>query len=216
MKASLKIAKDILNLNPLIRMTQLNLQALNLKPTPTLIYGLLKTILLSTSKNEFQNWTSSVVFGNLDDQVWYLENWCSGHMTGSKFMFSDFQPSVGPQATFGDNGTNNTEGYGALLHCLIKFSKLAYVNGLKHNLISINQLFDADYMVLFVKYQGTIFNINGEVVLIAPKRNKVHLVDFWSSLSWKETSFYSKANEEPNLLWHKRLSHIWVSSTSIN
>ncbi|GJV99193.1 hypothetical protein Tco_1554445 [Tanacetum coccineum] len=53
----------------------------------------------------------------------------------------------------------------------------AFVNGLKHNLISINQLCDANYKVLFTKTKGTIFNQNDEVVLISPRRKDVYVID---------------------------------------
>ncbi|HEY5235618.1 MAG TPA: GAG-pre-integrase domain-containing protein, partial [Rhabdochlamydiaceae bacterium] len=129
-------------------------------------------------------------------------------MTGNKTLLRDFQGSSGPRVTFGDNSTGSTEGYGVFLHGLVKFGKVAYVNGLKHNLISIGQLCDADYKVLFDKVQGTIFNVLGAVVLIAPRRKGVYLMDLSSAPTEKETCFYSKANEEINWLWHKRLSHL--------
>ncbi|GJR47810.1 hypothetical protein Tco_1315913 [Tanacetum coccineum] len=56
----------------------------------------------------------------------------------------------------------------------------AFVNGLKHNLISINQLCDANYKVLFTKTKGTIFNQNDEVVLISPRRRDVYVIDMSS------------------------------------
>ncbi|GJR10118.1 retrovirus-related pol polyprotein from transposon TNT 1-94 [Tanacetum coccineum] len=81
--------------------------------------------------------------------------------------------------------------------------KVAYVNGLKHNLINISQLCDANFKVLFTKTQGTIFNQNDEVVLIA-----LYVIDM---LSYKEESnacFFSKSSPSINWLWHKRLSHL--------
>ncbi|GJX66065.1 retrovirus-related pol polyprotein from transposon TNT 1-94 [Tanacetum coccineum] len=55
-------------------------------------------------------------------------------------------------------------------------SRVAYVNGLKHNLVSISQLCDANFKVLFTKTQETIFNQNDEVVLIAPRRRDVYVI----------------------------------------
>ncbi|GKA86467.1 hypothetical protein Tco_0808178 [Tanacetum coccineum] len=49
------------------------------------------------------------------------------------------------------------------------FTKVAFVNGLKYNLISISQLCDAKYIVQFDEKRGTIFNSNKEVVMIAPR-----------------------------------------------
>ncbi|GKB02843.1 retrovirus-related pol polyprotein from transposon TNT 1-94, partial [Tanacetum coccineum] len=51
--------------------------------------------------------------------------------------------------------SGDIEGYG-LVNCNgITFMRVAYVIGLKHNLISLSQLCDANYKVLFTKTQGT-------------------------------------------------------------
>ena len=65
-------------------------------------------------------------------------------MTGCKPLLCDFQSEDGPKVTFGDNSTGSTKGYGVLTNGTISFSKVAYVDGLKHNLISISQQCDAE------------------------------------------------------------------------
>ncbi|GKC97050.1 retrovirus-related pol polyprotein from transposon TNT 1-94 [Tanacetum coccineum] len=108
-----------------------------------------------------------------------------------------------PKVVFGD-----TEGYG-LVNCNgITFTRVAYVNGLKHNLISISQLCDANYKVLFTKTQGTIYNQNDEVVLIAPRRRDVYIIDMSSFNKENNACFFAKASPSINWLWHKRLSHL--------
>ncbi|GJT46458.1 retrovirus-related pol polyprotein from transposon TNT 1-94 [Tanacetum coccineum] len=72
---------------------------------------------------------------------------------------------------------------------------------------SISQLCDAKYIVQFDDKQGTIFNANKEIVLIAPRRNDVYVLDM-SSLSPNGARFFAKAFESVNWLWHKRLSHL--------
>ncbi|GJS52294.1 hypothetical protein Tco_0625656 [Tanacetum coccineum] len=79
----------------------------------------------------------------------------------------------GPKVVFGDKSSGDTKGHGSINFNLITFTRVAYVNGLKHNLISISKLCDANFKVLFTKTQGTIFNQNDEVVLIAPRRRDV-------------------------------------------
>ncbi|GJY56701.1 retrovirus-related pol polyprotein from transposon TNT 1-94 [Tanacetum coccineum] len=54
---------------------------------------------------------------------------------------------------------------------------------------------------------GTIFNANKEIVLIAPRRNDVYVIDM-SSLTPNRACFFAKASESVNWLWHKRLSHL--------
>ncbi|GJW08121.1 retrovirus-related pol polyprotein from transposon TNT 1-94 [Tanacetum coccineum] len=88
----------------------------------------------------------------------------------------------------------------------IVFTKLAFVNGLKYNLISIIQLCDAKYIVQFDEKRGIIFNSNKEVVMIAPRVRDVYVLDMTSSA--QESCFFAKASDNLNWLWHKRLAHL--------
>ncbi|GKC62838.1 retrovirus-related pol polyprotein from transposon TNT 1-94, partial [Tanacetum coccineum] len=88
------------------------------------------------------------------------------------------------------------EGYD-LVNCNgITFTRVAYVNGLKHNLINISQLCDANFKVLFTKTWGTIFNQNDKAVLIAPRRRNVYVIDM------------SSFNKESNVYEYSR--YTWV------
>ncbi|GKD90778.1 hypothetical protein Tco_1366285 [Tanacetum coccineum] len=66
------------------------------------------------------------------------------------------QKELDPKVVFGDDSSGDTEGYGSVNCNRITFTRGASVNGLKHNLISISQMCDANYKVLFTKTQGTI------------------------------------------------------------
>ncbi|GJR01564.1 retrovirus-related pol polyprotein from transposon TNT 1-94 [Tanacetum coccineum] len=116
----------------------------------------------------------------LKRSVWYLDSGRSRHMTGVKQYLHRYSKDSGPKVIFGDNSSRDTKGYG-LVNCNgITFTKVAYVNGLKHNLISISQLCDANYKVLFTKTQGSILNEKDEVVLIAPRRRDVYVINMSS------------------------------------
>ncbi|GKD78264.1 hypothetical protein Tco_1340885, partial [Tanacetum coccineum] len=69
-----------------------------------------------------------------------------------------YSKESGLKVVFGDDSSGDTEGYGSVNCNGITFTKVSYMNGLKHNLISISQLCDANFKVLFTKTQGTIFN----------------------------------------------------------
>nr|GFC02902.1 retrovirus-related Pol polyprotein from transposon TNT 1-94 [Tanacetum cinerariifolium] len=62
-----------------------------------------------------------------------------------------YSKESGPKVVFGDDSLRDTEGYGSANCNGITFTRVAYVNGLKHNLISISQLCDANFKVLFIK-----------------------------------------------------------------
>ncbi|GJS57493.1 retrovirus-related pol polyprotein from transposon TNT 1-94 [Tanacetum coccineum] len=135
-------------------------------------------------------------------------NVCSRHMTWVKQYLHIYSKESGPKVVFGDNSLGDTEGYGLVNYNGITFTKVAYVNGLKHNLISISQLCDANFQVLFTKTQGTIFNQNQEVVLIAPRRRDVYVIDMTSYNEESNACFFAKASPSVNWLWHKRVSYL--------
>ncbi|GJY75448.1 retrovirus-related pol polyprotein from transposon TNT 1-94 [Tanacetum coccineum] len=135
------------------------------------------------------------------------KNGCSRSMTGVKSYLHKYVEQPGPKVVFGDNSSCITEGYGSINCRGIIFTKVTFVNGLNYNLICISQLCDAKYIVQFDDKQGIIFNANKEIVLIAPRRNDVYVLDM-SSLTPNGVCFFAKASESINWLWHKRLSHI--------
>ncbi|GJT56849.1 retrovirus-related pol polyprotein from transposon TNT 1-94 [Tanacetum coccineum] len=112
----------------------------------------------------------------------------------------------GPKVVFGDDSTCITEGYGSIKCNGIVLTKVAFVNCLKYNLVSISQLCDAKYIVQFDEKRGTIFNSNKEVVMIALRVRDVYVLDMTSST--QETCFFAKASKNLNWLWHKILAHL--------
>ncbi|GKE86948.1 retrovirus-related pol polyprotein from transposon TNT 1-94, partial [Tanacetum coccineum] len=119
-----------------------------------------------------------------------------------------YSKELGPKVVFGDDSLRDTEGYGSVNCNGITFTRVAYVNGLKHNLISICQLCDANFKVLFTKTRGAIFNQKDEVFLIAPRIRNVYVIDMSSFNKESNDCFFAKVSPSVNLLWHKRLSHL--------
>ncbi|GJS50923.1 retrovirus-related pol polyprotein from transposon TNT 1-94 [Tanacetum coccineum] len=140
--------------------------------------------------------------------VWYLDSGCSRHMTGVKQYLHRYSKESGPKVVFGDDSLGETEGYGSVNCNGITFTRVAYVNGLKHILINISQLCVANFKFLFTKSQGTIFNQNDEVVLIAPRRRDVYVIDMSSFNKESNACFLAKASLSINWLRQKRLSHL--------
>ena len=82
-------------------------------------------------------------------RTWYLDSDCSRHMMGEKEAFVTLKLKGG-MVTFGDNGKGHIIEIGKIQiipqTCL---ENVLYVFGLKHNLISISQLCDKGYRVIF-------------------------------------------------------------------
>ncbi|GKC64579.1 retrovirus-related pol polyprotein from transposon TNT 1-94, partial [Tanacetum coccineum] len=98
----------------------------------------------------------------LKRSVWYLDSGFSRHMIGIKQYLHRYSKESCLKVVFRDDSSGDTERYGSLNCNGITFTRVDYVNGLKHNLINISQLCDANFIILFTKTRGTIFNQNDE------------------------------------------------------
>ncbi|GJX28286.1 hypothetical protein Tco_0236365 [Tanacetum coccineum] len=99
------------------------------------------------------------------------------HMTGVKSYLHKYVEQSGLKVVFEDDSTCTTEGHGSSKCNDIVFTKVAFVNGLKYNIISIRQLCDSKYIVQFDEKKGIIFKSNKEVVMIAHKVRDVYVLD---------------------------------------
>ncbi|GJX88153.1 retrovirus-related pol polyprotein from transposon TNT 1-94 [Tanacetum coccineum] len=93
------------------------------------------------------------------------------------------------KVVFGDDSICTTEGYGSIKCNGIVFTKVAFVNALKYNLISISQIYDAKYIVQFDERRETIFNSNKEVVMIAPRHKRIAHLNFKTINSLAKQNF---------------------------
>ena len=92
---------------------------------------------------------------------WYLDNGCSRHMTGDKSLFQKLDRKRSENVTFGDNSKGEIQEIGIIGNnskTLIKH--VLYVEGLKHNLLSISQLCDKDFRVCFDAHACHIIESN--------------------------------------------------------
>ena len=91
-------------------------------------------------------------FKVMDMCLWYLDSSCSRHMTGDRSLFKVFESKKGGNVTFGDGSKSQIKGKWIIsLHGLPDIANVLYVEGLRVNLLSISQICDQDFMVLFSK-----------------------------------------------------------------
>ncbi|KAJ9539198.1 hypothetical protein OSB04_031931 [Centaurea solstitialis] len=150
--------------------------------------------------------TSTTDSSSQDKGIWYLDSGCSRHMTGSKSVLSNYREERGPDVTFGRNGKGQTRGYGTLTNGVTTFKRVAYVEGLMHNLLSISQLCDKNHKVSFSKKKCKVKNRRKEVILTGVRRADIYIINM--NTSTDNFCFVSRASTDTNWLWHKRLSHL--------
>ncbi|KAJ9561348.1 hypothetical protein OSB04_006508 [Centaurea solstitialis] len=150
--------------------------------------------------------TSATDSSSQDKGIWYLDSGCSRHMTGSKSVLTNYREERGPAVTFGGNGRGQTRGYGTLTNGVTTFKRVAYVEGLMHNLLSISQLCDKDHKVSFSKKKCKVKNRKKEVILNGVRHADIYIINM--NTSTDNFCFVSRASTDMNWLWHKRLSHL--------
>src|ERR1051325_6991806 len=86
----------------------------------------------------------------LKHQSWYLDSGCSRHMTGRKHMFQILELKAGGYIGFEGNQKGKIIGSGTIGNSsLPSITNVLLVDGLMHNLLSISQLSDNGYDIIF-------------------------------------------------------------------
>ena len=98
-------------------------------------------------------------FKVMDTCLWYLDSGCSRQMTTDRSLFKVFESKKGGNVTFGDGSKSQIKGKGTIsLLGLPAITNVLYVEGLRVNLLSISQICDQDFMVLFLKRKCFVLN----------------------------------------------------------
>ncbi|KAJ9561367.1 hypothetical protein OSB04_006527 [Centaurea solstitialis] len=82
-------------------------------------------------------------------------------MTGTLELLSHYVNKEGSSVPFGGNQKGKIKGYGMTVKGEIIVNQVSYVDGLKHNLISVSQLCDNGMDVIYVEAARTMLNASG-------------------------------------------------------
>ena len=91
-----------------------------------------------------------------EEDIWFLDSGCSNHMTGNRAMFSNLDEEVKSELTIGIDTKISIKGKGRVSIRVGNGEKkivpdVYYVLGLKCNLLSVGQLINKGYNVVFKK-----------------------------------------------------------------
>jgi hypothetical protein len=98
--------------------------------------------------------------------IWLIDSSCSRHMTRDRGWFSSLVPVVTRRyITFGDNGHGRVLSEGEIkVSDKITLSRVALVQSLGYNLLSVSQLLDEGFEVLFRPSGSRILDSRGDLV----------------------------------------------------
>ena len=125
-----------------------------------------KTIPTNLSSKHEVCFMMKSAFKVMDTCLWYLDSGCSKHMTGDRFLFKVFESKKGGNVTFGDGSKSKIKGKGTIsLLGLPNITNVLYVEGLRVNLLSMSQICDQEFMVLFSKRKFLAVNEFGKKLI---------------------------------------------------
>jgi hypothetical protein len=140
--------------------------------------------------------------------IWLIDSGCSRHMTRDKGWFSSLVPVVTKRyITFGDNGRGRVLSEGEIkLSDKITLMRVALVQSLWYNLLSVSQLLDEDFEVLSRPGGSWILDSRRDLVCMVVPEGQVFRADF-SQSSGVECCFLSSSSSEL-WKWHRKLGHL--------
>jgi len=146
-----------------------------------------------------------------NNQLSYVDSGCSRYMTGEKSNFLSLTAAQGGSVAFGNGKFGTIVRIGKIGESLSHSIDSVYlVDGLKHNLRSVSQLYDKNNLVVFSPTRCLVVNMNtGDVVLRGKRHKNVYKVCI-SSLPRNNLTCLSALNDDV-MLWHKRLGHASLS-----
>jgi hypothetical protein len=129
--------------------------------------------------------------------VWFIDSGSLRHMTRDKGLFSSLVSVVSKTSiTFGDNGRGRVLSEGEIkVSDKVTLRRVALVQSLGFNLLSVSQLLDEGFEVLFRPGGSRILDSRGDLVCTVVPEGQVFRADF-SQSSGVERCFLAGSSSE--------------------
>ncbi|KAI3499752.1 hypothetical protein L1887_35561 [Cichorium endivia] len=140
-----------------------------------------------------------------------MDSGCSRHMTGKKEYLRDYRTlDDAGNVRFGNNDTCPIRGYGKITNGQFTINRVSFVEGLKHNLVSISQLVVGTGNAVTFNDQGSIITKEAtkEVLLKSERKGSMFPLNLKPVTGGQSLCLLSKANSDVSWLWHRRLAHL--------
>ncbi|KAI3815544.1 hypothetical protein L1987_15215 [Smallanthus sonchifolius] len=146
---------------------------------------------------------------------WYVDSGCSRHMKGNMALLQDVKPFRGGYVAFAGEKGGSITCQGVVSKGCIGFDNVNFCEQLKHNLLSVSQMCDKEYSVMFNTSECLVLKPGFEVLddwilMRAPRTNDTYQIDMSvaTTTSSVATCLLTKATELDSILWHRKLGHI--------
>lgn len=145
-----------------------------------------------------------------NDNVWYLDNGASNHMTGILAYFSKLDESVTGKVRFGDDSRIDIIGKGSIVFVAKNgdrriLNDVYYIPDLRSNIVSLGQATESCCDLRMRKDYLTLYDRDSKLLVKAIKsRNRLYKV----ILEAEDTKCLQLGISNISSRWHARLGHI--------
>ena len=137
---------------------------------------------------------------------WLIDSGCSNHMTHNKSLFKEWCEITSSKVRVGDGKHIAVKGKGTIsiptCHGTKLITDVLYVPDINQNLLSVGELVEKGYKVLFKNYYCLIKDGNGSDLFRIRMKGKSFVLN-----PLEEEQIVFLVNENTIDLWHKRLGH---------
>lgn len=162
-----------------------------------------------------KNVTPNIFETNLDvENVWYLDNGASNHMTGNLSYFESLDKNITGKVRFGDDSRIDIKGKGSITFIAKNGERRSlpdvyYIPELRSNIVSLGQATEAGCDVRMREDYLTLFDRNGKLLVKAKRsRNRLYKV----IMEVETSKCLQLVVSSDSKLWHARLGHIGVDT----
>ena len=146
------------------------------------------------------------------DNVWYLDNGSSNHMTGNRGYFTSMNEKITGNVYFGDDSRIDIKGKGSILF-ITKGGKrkfladVYFIPELKSNIIILGQAMESGYDVRMRDDYLTLHDREGNLLVKSVRsRNRLYKV----TMEVESTKCLQLEKVSDSALWHSRLGHVGI------
>ncbi|GJR16797.1 retrovirus-related pol polyprotein from transposon TNT 1-94 [Tanacetum coccineum] len=140
--------------------------------------------------------------------LWYLDSGCSKHMTGDRSQLTNFVHKFLGTVKFDNDQIVKVIGYGDYQIRNITISRVYYVEGIGHNLLSVGQFCDSNLEVAFKKHTCFVRNLEGVDLLLGSRETNLYTFSIGDMITSSPICLLFKALKTKSWLWHRRLSQL--------
>ena len=147
---------------------------------------------------------------NLNNNVWYLDNGASNHMTGNRSYFTTLDETITGKVKFGDDSRIDIKGKGSISFVLKNgerktMSNVYFIPALRSNIISLGQATETGCEIRMKEDVLELYDRDSKLLIRSSRgRNRLYKV----ALDAESPSCLQIITSDVSSKWHARLGHI--------